>query len=68
MKDCLIIGTLNNVTYKDFFGLVKDDKVRLGFTHRGGGGTKIQPASGRAANNNKRYLVDYATLHYSTTY
>ena len=37
MKDCLILGNTNAVTYKDFFPLLKDNKVRLGYATINGG-------------------------------
>lgn len=31
MKDCLIIGSKNTITYKEIFPLIKEGKIRLGY-------------------------------------
>lgn len=33
MKDCIIVGNTNAITYKEIFPLIKDNKVRLGYNH-----------------------------------
>lgn len=37
MKACLILASINAITYKDFFPLLKDNNVRLGYTPTSGG-------------------------------
>lgn len=37
MKDFLLLSRINAITYKDFFPLLKDNNVRLGYTTTSGG-------------------------------
>lgn len=37
MKDFLLLSNINAITYKDFFPLLKDNNVRLGYTPTSGG-------------------------------
>lgn len=37
MKDFVLLANLNAVTYKDFFPLLKDNKVRIGYASINGG-------------------------------
>ena len=37
MKDFLLLSSINAITYKEFFPLLKDNNVRLGYTPTSGG-------------------------------
>ena len=43
MKDFLLLSSINAITYKDFFPLLKDNNVRLGYTPTSGGKDMYAP-------------------------
>ena len=57
-KKFIIIGNMNAITYKEFFPLLKENKVWAGNKHFGGGMDMIYPKEMFDASKVKKYKID----------